>query len=190
MKFIGVLVVAALVFGLCFVVDKGFNKLFRSQAQHRSGLAVRLDKKYGAFGLILFALGLATLFSGLGKGWLLIAAGVLIAVVGVGLVVYYMTFGVFYDEDGFVLTTFGKKSKFYNYGDIQSQQLYNSYGNILIELQLVDGRSVQLQAGMQGVYPFMDKAFSAWCVQKGVDPESCDFHDPENSCWFPSVEGM
>lgn len=190
MELIGVLIVAALVFGACFLIDKGFTKLFRSQAQHRSGLAVRLNKKYGAFGLILFALGLATLFSGLSKGWLLSAAGALIIVVGIGLVVYYMTFGVFYDADGFVLTTFGKKSKLYRYADIKSQQLYNSYGNILIELHMTDGRSVQLQAGMTGVYPFLDKAFSAWCAQKGIDPENCSFHDPANSCWFPSMEEM
>ena len=188
MELIGVLVVAALVFGACFLIDKGFTKLFRSQAQHRSGLAVRLNKKYGAIGLILFVFGLATLLSGLSKQWALVAAGGFILLVGIGLVVYYMTFGVFYDDSGFVLTTFGKKSKFYCYADIVSQQLYNSYGNILIELRLADGRSVQLQAGMTGVYPFLDKAFAAWCVQKGIDPESCSFHDPANSCWFPGME--
>ncbi len=187
MEIIGVLLVAALVFLLCFAIDKGFTKLFRSQAQHKSGLAVRLNKKYGAFGLILVVLGVATIFAGT---WLLIAAGCIIVAVGVGLVVYYMTFGVFYDESGFVLTTFGKKSTLYRYRDIVSQQLYNSYGNILIELNLVDGRSVQLQAGMTGVYPFLDKAFAAWCAQKGIDPAGCSFHDPENSCWFPSVEEM
>ena len=190
MEIIGVLVVAALVFGVCFAIDKGFTRLFRSQAQHRSGLAVRLNKKYGAFGLILFVLGVATFFSGIGKGWLLMAAGGLIVAVGIGLVVYYMTFGVFYDETGFVLTTFGKRSTLYRYRDIKSQQLYNSYGNILIELHMTDGRSVQLQAGMTGVYPFLDKAFAAWCTQKGIDPESCSFHDPQNSCWFPNMEDV
>ena len=33
-----VLLIAALVFGVCYLVDKGFAKLFRSQAQHMSGL--------------------------------------------------------------------------------------------------------------------------------------------------------
>ena len=80
MEYIGVLVVAALVFGVCFLIDKGFTKLFRSQAQHRSGLAVRLNKKYGAFGLILFALGVAGIFAGLGDSWLLIAGGALFGV--------------------------------------------------------------------------------------------------------------
>ena len=188
MEYIGVLVVAALVFGVCFLVDKGFTKLFRNQAQHMSGLAVRLNKKYGAFGLILAVLGIAGIFAGIGDGWLLIAGGALIVVVGVGLVVYYMTFGVFYDSDSFILTTFGKKSTTYHYRDIKCQQLYNSYGNIVIELHMNDGRTVQLQAGMTGVYPFLDKAFEGWCNQKGIREEDCTFHDPNNSCWFPPVE--
>ena len=25
------------------------------------------------------------------------------------------------------------------------------------------------------------------CAQTGTDPESCDYHDPGNSCWFPPV---
>ena len=187
MEYIGVLIVAALVFGLCFAIDKGFTKLFRSQAQHKTGLAVRLNKKYGAFGLILVVLGVAALFAG---GWLMIAAGCIIIAVGIGLVVYYMTFGVFYDDTGFWLTTFGKKSAFYRYEDIAGQQLYNSYGNIFIELHLLDKRTVQLQAGMTGVYPFLDKAFAAWCEQRKIDPAGCSFHDPENSCWFPGVEEL
>ncbi len=180
-----VIIMAALVFGVCFLIDKGFTKLFRNQAQHHSGLAVRLNKKYGSIGLILFVLGLGAVFAGLNDSWLLIAGGCLILTVGIGLVVYYMTFGVFYDEDSFILTTFGKKSTTYYYRDIKSQQLFNSYGSIIIELYMSDGRSVGLQAGMTGVYPFLDKAFSAWCRQKGIDPAACDFHDPQNSLWFP-----
>ncbi|MBP3305072.1 MAG: hypothetical protein J6L24_03790 [Oscillospiraceae bacterium] len=188
MEYIGVLIVAALVFGVCFLIDKGFTKLFRSQAQHMSGIAVRLNKKYGAIGLILFVLGVAGIFAGLGDSWLLIAGGSLIAVVGIGLVVYYMTFGVFYDSDSFILTTFGRRSTTYRYRDIKGQQLYNSYGNIVIELHMNDGRTVQLQSAMSGVYPFLDKAFEGWCYQKGIQREGCAFHDPDNSCWFPPVE--
>ena len=47
MEYLAVIIFAALVFGLCFLVDKGFTKLFRNQAQHHSGQAVRLNKKYG-----------------------------------------------------------------------------------------------------------------------------------------------
>jgi len=189
MEFLAIALVAAVTFGLCFCVDKGFTKLFRGKSQHRSGLSVRLSKRYGSFGLILFILGIAALFTGLNSNsWLLIAGGILIAVLGICLVVYYMTFGVFYDEDSFILTTFGKKSTLYHYKDIKSQQLYNSYGNIIIELDMHDGRTVQLQSGMLGVYPFLDKAFAGWCQQKGLSEADCAFHDPDNSCWFPPRE--
>ncbi len=188
MELIGVLVIAALVFLVCFGVDKGFVRLFRAQAEHATGLAVRLSKKYGAFGLILLVLGIAAILAGLGTGWLMPTAGGFVALVGVGLIAYYMTFGVFYNDTGFLLTTLGRKTVRYRYADIAAQQLYNSYGNILIELYMTDGRSVQLQAGMTGVYPFLDKAFSGWCAQRGIAPECCDFHKPENSCWFPAKE--
>ena len=188
MEAFGVLFIAALVFGVCFLVDKGFTRVFRSREQHKSGLSVRLNKKYGAVGLIMFVLGLSAIFTGVGESTLMVVCGSILVPLGIALVVYYMTFGIFYDNEGFVLTTFGKKSAVYRYADIKSQQLYNSYGNILIELHMTDGRSVQLQAGMAGVYPFFDKAFSAWCAQKGIREEDCAFHDPANSCWFPPME--
>lgn len=179
--------VAAVVFGLCFLLDKGFTKLFRGKEQHKSGLSVRYNKKFGAFGLILVVLGIAGLFASSGDLFLVIA-GCVVILVGIGLIVYYMTFGMFYDADSFVLTTFGKKSAEYAFRDIRSQRLYASGGTTVIELYLSDGNSVTLQSTMEGVYPFLDKAFAAWCRQKGIDPEGCDFHDPDNSLWFPSME--
>ena len=56
---IPVVIICALTFGICFLVDRGFTKKFRGQKQHQSGLSVRLNKKYGAFGLILFIMGIA-----------------------------------------------------------------------------------------------------------------------------------
>lgn len=184
MKWIPMLIIAALIFGVCFLVDKGFTKVFRGKKEHTSGLSVRLSKRYGTAGLILFILGVAALFL---YTWLMIAAGILLMVGGVALIVYYMTFGVFYDDDSFVLTTFGKKSKSYHYRQIVGQQLYNSAGSIVIELYMDDGRAVQLQSGMTDVYAFLDTAFSAWLRQTGKKKEDCSFYDPENSCWFPPV---
>ena len=107
-------------------------------------------------------------------------------VVGSCLVVYYMTFGIFYDDTGFVLTTFGRKSKVYQYADITSQALYRAYNNLVIELYMVDGRSVQLQAGMEGVYPFLDHAAEIW--KKDLNSDQCGYYDPANSKWFPNRE--
>ncbi len=188
MEYVAIIIIAALVFGVCFLVDKGFTKLFRSQQEHKSGLSVRLSRRYGSMGLIVAVLGLAALFAGLSQGWVMCAAGCLLVVIGIALVVYYMTFGVFYDQDTFILMTFGKSSTTYRYDQIKAQQLYNSYGNTLMELHMTDGRTVQLQSGMTGVYEFMDHAFAAWLRQTGRSQEDCTFYDPQNSCWFPPVE--
>ena len=188
MQYFTVLLVAALVFGVCYLFDKGFEKLFRSQAQHYSGLSVRLNKRYAAFGAILITLGVAAFFTGLESGWVMIAGGLLVMLLGAALVVYYATFGVFYDEDSFLVMSAGKKNREYRYNQIKSQQLYRNGGHVLVELHMTDGTAVQVQSNMVGVYPFLDTAFEGWCHQKGIDPASCDFHDPDNSCWFPKVE--
>ena len=53
MEIAGVLVIAVLTFGVCFLFDKGYTNLFRNKIQHYSGLAVRINKRYAIFGLIL-----------------------------------------------------------------------------------------------------------------------------------------
>lgn len=188
MEYLIIVLVAAIIFGICFALDKCYTKIFRGTQQHKSGLSVRFNKHYASIGLILAVLGVMALFAGSSEGVLLYIGGGILIVTGICLVVYYMTFGVFYDEDCFVLTTFGKKSKTYSFGDIKAQQLYNSYGNVVIELYLSDGRTVQLQSKMGGVYPFLDKAFEGWLRQNGIQIEDCAFYAPENSCWFPPLE--
>lgn len=184
-----VLIVAALVFGVCYLVDKGFDRAFRSKAQHKSGLAVRLSKRYAAFGAILIALGTASFFAGLNGSTIMIPCGILILVTGICLVVYYATFGIFYDADSFILTTFGRKSTTYEYRQIQGQQLYIIQGgSVVIELRMTDGRSVSLQSTMEGTYPFLDIAFAGWCRQSGKTREDCGFYDPSQHCWFPNLE--
>ena len=182
-----ILLVAGIVFGVCFLVDKLFTKTFRSQAQHQSGLSVRPNKKYGAFGLILVVVGLGAVFSGLNNDKVLLFGGGFVIVLGIALVLYYLSTGLFYDEESFIYLSFGKKSVTYHYRDIQSQQLYNAQGNLMVELYMADGKSVHVHANMVGAYDFLDKAFSGWCAQRGIAAEDCPFHDPANSCWFPPV---
>ena len=184
-----IILVVALTFGLCFGIDKLFTNTFRSKPQHKSGRAVRLSSRYALVGLVLIVVGVAALVSGSMDTWALTAGGVVVVILGIGLIVYHMTFGIFYDDDSFIVTTFGKKSVTYSYADIRCQQLYVVQGgNIVVELHMTDGRAVQLQAGMDGMYPFLDHAYSAWLRQTGRNPEECTFHDPSNSCWFPSVD--
>lgn len=191
MTFFLILLIAAAVFGLCFAVDKAFAKLFRSKAQHRSGRAVRANKRYGLFGVILSVLGIMAICVGISDGSVLLWGGVIVLLMGICLAVYYLSFGVFYDGDTFLLSRFGKKEVTYRFSEIKGQKLYLVQGgNIIIELYMADGGTVSLQSTMDGVYPFLDTAFAAWCMQTGRDPQSCDFHDPSQSLWFPTVEEL
>ena len=189
MTFFLILLIAAAVFGLCFAVDKAFAKLFRSKAQHRSGMAVRANKRYGLFGVILSVLGIMAVCVGMTDGPVLLWGGIVVLLMGAALAVYYLSFGVFYDGETFLLSRFGKKEVTYRFSDIKGQKLYMVQGgNVIIELHMADGGTVSLQSTMDGVYPFLDTAFAAWCMQTGRDPQSCDFHDPSQSLWFPTVE--
>lgn len=184
-----ILLIGAVTIGLCFLFDKGFTAIFRGKAQHKTGLSVRLSQHYGGAGIILFILGLMAAFYSKTASALMLVGGIVMVLLGVGLIVYYMTFGIYYDSDSLILTTFGKKSKTYSFGDIQGQRLYQvTGGGVLIELYFRDGRTVALQSTMKGVYPFLDTAFAGWCRQKDRKWEDCPFHDPQNSCWFPSME--
>ena len=189
MTFILIILIAAAVFGLCFAVDKAFAKLFRSKAQHRSCMAVRANKRYGLFGVILSVLGVMAICVGISDGSVLLWGGIIVLLMGICLAVYYLSFGVFYDGETFLLSRFGKKDITYRFDQIQGQKLYLVQGgNVIIELHMTDGNTVSLQSTMDGVYPFLDTAFAAWCMQTGRDPQSCDFHDPSRSLWFPTVE--
>jgi hypothetical protein len=189
MKIAAIIIIAAVTFGVCFLVDKGFTKLFRNREQHKSGLAVKLNKRYATIGLILAFLGTAAIFTGLKEGKALLIGGIAVVLMGIGLIVYYLTFGVYYDDNSFILASFGKKSETYSFRDIKEQRLYTvTGGSSIVELHLTDGRALSLHSTMEGTYPFLDHAFSAWCRQTGRNPEECTFHDPSQSCWFPNME--
>ncbi len=190
MEFIPYLLFFALVFGLCFLVDKGFTKLFRSGAQHRSGLAVRLSKRFATGGLILFVLGCAALISGIPETPLLWVGGIVLMLTGGGLIAYYLSTGIFYDEDTFISTSFGRKSVTYSYRDIRHQQLYVVQGgSTIVELHMADGSAVQVLSTMEGYKQFLDHAFLGWVRMNNIDIRfNGDFHDPASGCWFPSAE--
>ena len=184
-----ILIIAAIIFGICYLVDKAFSKLFRSKAQHRSGKAVRANKRYGVFGVILTILGIMAICVGVTDGPVLIWGGVFVLLMGIALAVYYLSFGIFYDDETVLLQRFGKKDVVYHYKDILGQKLYLIQGgNVVIELHMADGSALSVQSSFDGVYPFLDAAFYAWCRQTGREEKECDFHDPSQSLWFPTVE--
>ena len=151
--------------------------------------AVRANKRYGVFGVVLTVLGIIAVCVGITDGPVLIWGGIFVLLMGIALAVYYLSFGIFYDGESLLLQRFGKKDVTYAYSDIVGQKLYLIQGgNIVVELHMADGSAVSVQSSFDGVYPFLDTAFAGWCLQTGRDPQSCDFHDPSQSLWFPTVE--
>ena len=188
-QFLPIALIAAVIFGLCYLVDKTFSKLFRSKAQRRSGMAVRANKRYGIFGVVLTVLGIMAIFVGITDGPVLLWGGAIVLLMGVSLAVYYLSFGIFYDGESLLLQRFGKKDVTHYYKDIVGQKLYLIQGgNIVVELHMKNGSAVSVQSSFEGVYPFLDTAFAGWCLQTGRNPQDCDFHDPSQSLWFPTVE--
>ena len=184
-----IILVAVVTFGICYRFAKSFQKYFRNKKQQRSGLAVRLNKMYSIAGVLLSVLGVIAVVNGAVENNILLYGGLLVLLVGVSLCIYHLSFGIFYDEDSFVYTAFGKKDITYRYRDILTQKLYViTGGSIVVELHMTDGKAVSVQSNMNGAYPFLDAAFNGWCRQKGVEPESCQFHDPANHLWFPSED--
>ena len=189
MEFIAIILIAAAVFGLCYLVDKAFTKAFRSKTQHRSGKAVRAPKRYGIFGVLLIVLSVLAICIGMTDGWVLLGGGIIVLLMGAGLIVYYLSFGVFYNDDSILYARLGKKDVTYEYREILGQKLYLVQGgSIVVELHMADGAAISLQSTMEGMYPFLDAAFAGWCSQTGKNPDDCDFHDPSQSLWFPTVE--
>ena len=82
---------AAIIFGICRLVDIAFQKLFRNKAEHLSGLAVRVNKRYGVFGVILSAIGIAAMVTGSGGDKVLLYGGLIVLVLGISLAVYYLS---------------------------------------------------------------------------------------------------
>ena len=188
MEFILFILVAGAIFYICHLVDKSFTRAFRSKAQHRSGLAVRVSKMYGIMGIALSIVGIMAIMVGL-QNVLLLLGGVIVLAMGAAMIIYYLTRGIFYDGESFLVSGFGKKETLHFYKDIVQQRLYLVQGgNIIIELHMADGSAVSLQSTMDGVYPFLDTAFAGWCLQTGQDPQRCSFHDPSNHWWFPHEE--
>lgn len=189
MQLVWTVLIAAAVFGVCYLVDKAFTKAFRSKSQHRSGLAVRLDKRYGIFGVVLTVLGILAVCIGISDGPVLLIGGTLVLAMGIALAVYYLSFGIFYDGESFLQSRFGRPDIVRTYQEILGQKLYVVQGgSILVELHFRDGGTLSLQSTMDGIYPFLDTAFAGWCLQTNQDPQSCDFHDPSQSLWFPTME--
>ena len=184
-----ILVIAA-TFGVMFLLDKGLTKLLRNREQHHSGTAVRLKKHYGILSLALMILGaLGILYGLVDKNPGLLLGGLVIFPGGAVLGIYYLTHGIFYNDDSFLYVSFGRRAREYRYRDIAGQKLYEIQGGtLLVELHMTDGTAVSVQGTMEGASAFLDKAAHARMRQLGLNSHECAWFDETKGQWFPPVE--
>ena len=103
--------------------------------------------------------------------------------------IYYLTHGIFYDDESFLYVRFGNNGREYRYADIVGQKLYEIQGGtLLVELHMTDGKTVSVQGSMEGAPGFLDKAAHARMRQLGLNSHECQWFDEAEGRWFPPVE--
>lgn len=180
-SFLFVILFMALVFGLCFLVDKGAARLI---ARARAASSVRPPLRYPvlAAALILAAVG-CVVFAVVKQSWLYGAAAAVFLAIGVYALVYYRATGISYTDTHFTFRS-GKRRRTFAFGDIEGQRVAVAKTGVCLVLCL-GAEQVVLYSSMQGFGPFLDSAFQGWCRAKGLDPAGQIWHDPANQQWFP-----
>lgn len=180
-SFLILLVFMALVFGLCFLVDKGVARL-RRRTENAS--QVRPPLLYPAMSGALALAAVGCLIYGVLKGKLIYgAAAVVFLGVGIYAMVYYFTTGIRYTDTHFTFRS-GKQRKTFAFDDIRGQRVAVSRKSVCLVLCL-DRDQVVLYNNMQGFAPFLNRAYKGWCLAKNLDPAGQVWHDPSDHRWFP-----
>ena len=187
MNLLGIVIVCAVVFLLCWLVDTACKKLFPKQELEKGRDVVRPSRKNAVFGVILtFAAVAVTVFRLTAEPDVLLIVGCAVAfLLGVLLLVNFFSFALYYDKERFLLVHRGKKQTF-TYDQIRGQQTLMTRGGYQSVL-FVGDTQIELDSSMQNVNVFLGKAFYRWCEAKGIDPESVE-NNPRMMRWFPDPE--
>ena len=187
MKYILYILLVAVIFGLVALVDFVFGKLFPKSDLEQHGKVVRLPRYSFILGLLMAVFGLVVVLLLSPKRQLYLWLGALIVMVmGAFLLVNFFSFAIWYDETGFSYRTLTKKKQTFRYTDITGQRSFLARSGVNI-LLYVDGQEVALYTAMQGLKPFLETAFRAWCTARDVDPDTVQTN-PDYLSYFPEQD--
>lgn len=185
MKYLLYLLLIAVIFGLVALCDFVFGKLFPKAKVKKTAKAVRMPRYSFIVGILIVFLGVIGLLF-YTKADLFLRIGMVIAMImGLYMAVNYMSFGIFYDDEGFTYRTLTKKTITFRYEDITGQRSFLARSGLNTSL-FVGEDEIPLNGSMQGVSDFMNCAFFAWCHQTGRDPDAQEY-DPRTLRYFPEV---
>ena len=189
-KYIFVLIVCAVVFLICFLIDTLFKVIFPKSKLEKSKQVVHLPRRQAIFGIILTFAAIVVFVRFLPQKMdvLLLIGAVVALLLGTLLLVSYCSFAIYYDEETFLYRNFRHKKTLYHYSQIRGQRSLQTRSGINTEL-FVGEESLQLYSAMQGLDAFLNKAFFRWCAVKGIDPDSIE-NNPPMLTYFPDPDNV
>ena len=131
-KYVFVLIVCAVVFLVCFLIDSLLKLLFPKSRLEKSKQVVRPPRRSAVIGVILTFAGAAMLVKLLPeKGDLLFILGSIVAVIfGVILLCTYFSFVIYYDDEGFLYKAWGHGKQEFRYSQIRGQRSLLTRGGV------------------------------------------------------------
>ena len=182
MIYVWIALFCALIFGLCFAVDRLVQRR-RAKRHAQDAGVVRQPRKALILGMLLAFFGLCCALMGSG---LLRWGGVIILLLGAVLLLGYNAYAVEYDEQGFTCRRWRTRVQ-YRYNQIRSEQVLQSRSGLLIQLY-VGNDLVELSEAMTGVRDFLAYAYRRYLHEKGLEEAQCPPPDPDSLRWFPAPE--
>ena len=180
MQYVIIALFMALVFGLCFGVDRLCKTLFPKDERK----AVRLPRRSVIFGILLSFLGFSALLGFWEQlEWYFRAGCFIVFFMGIFLLVQYFSFSIRYDEEGFTCRTFGKKPVCSSYADILGQKSLITRSGVNSTLYTKRGE-VPIYSAQTGVQDFLKTAFAVWCEKNGIAPDTVE-NNPDYLTYFP-----
>ena len=188
MKYVLLLLLCAVVFLVCFLIDKLFALIFPKSKTEKSGNVVRLPRRNAVAGVLLVFVPLVVLLFFIPEGGdTLMTVGCVTAIVlGVILLVNYLSFAIYYDDEGFVYKDLRRKKTSYHYSQIRGQRSVMTRSGVN-SILFVGKDELNVYSTMQDLNAFLNKAFYKWCEIKQIDPASVE-NNPAMFTWFPDPD--
>ena len=173
-KYIFVLIVCAVVFLICFLIDSLFKVIFPKSKLEKSKQVVRPPRKSAVAGVILTFAGVAVLIKNLaGTPDTLFLIGSIVAI-------------IYFDDEGFLYKAWCHGRKEFRYSQIRGQRSLLTRGGVNTIL-FVGDEEINLYSAMQNLNAFLSKAFFKWCAVKGIDPDTIE-NNPRMATYFPDPD--
>lgn len=182
MKYVLILIIMAVVFGLCFLVDLLCKRIAAKRPKPQK--VVRQPRRQLIFGVLMafFAVAAAVGYFEL-LSWGLRIGLLIVLLMGGFLLTHYFAFGIWYDDEGFLYRDLTHRTRRYTYDQITGQSSFHTRAGITSTL-FVGEDDISLSQSMVGLKDFLAKAFSRWCEAKGIDPDTVE-NNPAQLTYFP-----